>query len=718
LPQLDLDLDLDEDRKVADDECPTYPGDPAASVLQKYARLEWLIPAALCVLMWGQLFLSSCQLSQTADEATHLYSGYRYLKCGDLTVSPEHPPLAKIIAAAPLLPMNLAVDCAPFKGNDVQQAFVSLNWLYSQNWPVALARARMAVSFFAVGLCVLVWIAARRMFGLTTAIVAGLLLVFEPNILAYGSLIMTDVPVTCMLLFAVVGFYLWVRHRKTSFLLLTALATGLTLLAKHSGVVVVPILGALAIMDALTEPDGRQPGSREPGSRQPSDRPRWRLALLNLLAVALICVLAAGIVWVGYGMRFAASPAASRIEEPRPSAGSASERLLRELEEHHLLPEAYLEGFAAAFALSNQSSVAFVAGKIYLQAPWFSTPFTLLIRNTAAMLAMIVAAAFGVAIALRQRRRELLFLLVPAVTYLAVCLHASSNVGIRYLLPLFPFVLIVVAAGCVELARRVRWVNYALLCLIVLHAASSLHAYPNYLSYASDLWGGPAQAYKYLPWLDLGQAYPEAKAYIEKHPAKDCWLITGWQWDPTLYGVPCQSFGLYLPHEMPPHVHGTIIVSDTLLTDVRLGEQELVEPFKNAAPKDRIGGSALLVYEGDFDTSLDAAVGERNLATYALSEGQPVAALEHGRRAVDLAPGSALAHANLCMLLAPTRVDSALQECYTARSLLLRDPLGQEAIRKYYLDSLDITLGLLRSKYRIVYGREPEALPSTEPSRR
>jgi hypothetical protein len=169
---------------------------------------------------------------------------------------------------------------------------------------------------------------------------------------------------------------------------------------------------------------------------------------------------------------------------------------------------------------------------------------------------------------------------------------------------------------------------------------------------------------------------------------------------------------------MPPHVYGTIIVSDTLLTDVRLGEQELVEPFKNAAPKDRIGGSALLVYEGDFDTSLDAAVGERNLATCALSEGQPVAALEHGRRAVDLAPGSALAHANLCMLLAPTRVDSALQECYTARSLLLRDPLGQEAIRKYYLDSLDITLGLLRSKYRIVYGRAPEALPSTEPSRR
>ena len=265
---------LDEKQSVVDDERPTGLGDQANSVLQKYPWLEWLIPVALCAAMLGQLPFSVRQVSQTADEATHLYSGYRYLKCGDLTVSPEHPPLAKVIAAAPLLAMNFAVNCAPFKGNDLQQAFASLTWLYSQNWPAALASARMAISIFAVGLCLLVWIAARRMFGITTAIVASLLLIFEPNVLAYGSLVMTDVPVTCMLLFAVLGFYLWVRQRTILFFLLTALAMGLTLLAKDSGVVVVPILGALAITDALAQPKG--------------DRPKWQLALRNLLAVALI----------------------------------------------------------------------------------------------------------------------------------------------------------------------------------------------------------------------------------------------------------------------------------------------------------------------------------------------------------------------------------------------------------------------------------------------
>jgi len=172
------------------------------------------------------------------------------------------------------------------------------------------------------------------MFGFSTAIVASLLLIFEPNILAYGSLVLTDVPVTCMLLFAVFGFYLWVGHRTVPLILLTALATGLTLLAKHSGVAVVPILGVLAITDALISPDG--------------GRPKWRRALRNLLAVALICVLAVGMVWVGYGMRFVVYSTVPQLQELRPPAASVSGRALLEMEERHWLPQAYLEGFVSA----------------------------------------------------------------------------------------------------------------------------------------------------------------------------------------------------------------------------------------------------------------------------------------------------------------------------------------------------------------------------------
>jgi 4-amino-4-deoxy-L-arabinose transferase-like glycosyltransferase len=637
------------------------------NALRKNPGLEWLIPAALCAVMFAQLLLTARQLSQTADEATHLYSGYRYLKCGDLTVSPEHPPLAKIIAAAPLLPMNSGTDCAPFKGDDTRQAIAALMWFYSQNWPAALARARMAVSVFAVGLCLLVWITARRMFGLTTAIVASLLLIFEPNVLAYGSLVMTDVPVTCMLLFAVLGFYLWVRHRTAPFFLMTALATGLALLAKHSGVVVVPILGVLAATDGLIQPD--------------SGRPKWQLALHNLLAIALICVLAAGIVWAGYGMRFAAHYAVPQPQQTRPPATSLGEHMLFKMEAYRLLPQAYLEGLAAALAISNQNSVAFVAGKIYLHAPWFSTPFNFLICNTAAMLTMIVVAAFGLAVTFRQRRRECLFVLAPAAVYLAVCIHASSNVSARYLLPMFPFLLIAVGAGCVELARRVRWVKYALPGLIALHAASSLHAFPNYLSYANEFWGGPAKAYKYLPAIDWGQAYPEAKAYVERHPADPCWLLTDWFWDPVVYGVHCHTVGrYYFSRVIPPRLRGTVIVSSTLLNTTHVEQGQAVEPFMKATPKDFIGGSALLVYEGDFDTR--AAAGMVAWRRAAFGDESPDAALREANDAVALEPNSSYVHHARCVLLAKGgQFYPAIAECETAIGLAKGDSLHRDELQ-------------------------------------
>ncbi len=672
--------------------------------VKKYPRLEWLIPMLLCAILWGELLASSRQLSQTADEALHLYAGYRYLKCGDLIVSPEHPPLAKMIAAVPLLPMNFAVNCALFK--DVpfvqvaeDQGFASLAWLYRQDWPTALARARAAISIFALGLCVLVWIVARRMFGFAAAIVAVLLLIFEPTVLSYGALVMTDIPVTCMLLLAVFGSYLWVKSHTAWSLLLTGVAAGLTLLTKASGVVVVPILCALAIADALTQPD--------------SGWSRWRQALRNLLAVAIICVLAFGVLWVGYGLRFAKYPGGPAILEQRALTGSFGERAVYKLEDFRLLPQAYLEGFAAAMFLSKDgSSVTFAAGRVYEHAPWFATPFNLLVRSTGAMLAMLALAMLGWPAMFRWRRRESWFLLVPAAVYMLVCLHASPNVQIRYLLPLFPFLLIAVAAGCIALFERARWARYVLPCLIALHAASSLHAYPNYLSYANDLWGGPEQAYKYAPWVDIGQAYPQARAYLAEHPAQNCWFVTFWQWDPKMYGVPCQSSGLYLAHEMPSHVHGTVIVSSTLLTHMGIAEGEIAAAFKNATPKDRIGGSALLVYEGDFDTSLNAAAGESNLAMRAVAGDLP-AAREHARKAAAVAPKSPLVHVVLCRLLESTEPGEALRECSIARDLLLADPLPQERSRVMYLKSVESSIQTLRASNRESDERGPARVRST-----
>jgi hypothetical protein len=52
------------------------------------------------------------------------------------------------------------------------------------------------------------------------------------------------------------------------------------------------------------------------------------------------------------------------------------------LENSRLLPQTYLQGFAGGAFNFGAAIADFRGRQIYPQAPWFLTPFNLLIRNT------------------------------------------------------------------------------------------------------------------------------------------------------------------------------------------------------------------------------------------------------------------------------------------------------------------------------------------------
>jgi len=630
--------------------------------------------------MFGQLYFCSRQLSQTSDEATHLYSGYRYLKCGDLTVSPEHPPLAKMVAALPLLLMNPQVDCTPFHGDDVVQAFAALRWFYSQNWRSELLWARVAVSIFAVGLCLLVWRASSRMFDLAVATTAALLIAFEPNVLASGGLVMTDLAPSTMMLCAVFTYYLWTRRPSGFLLLLTGLAVGLTLLSKTSGVVVIPCILALTAVNGMLSEDRKRPIQKQ--------------VLHHLLAVGLIFAIAFAVLWIGYGMRYAThdGPVALEARFSAVGATSAADRILAVIGERHLLPQAYLAGFGFLTQLSTDPAPVFILGKMYPRAQWFFYPLNMLIRSTAAFLAMIVVSSAGIVIGWQEHRREILFLLVPGAICAIACVGSGVNSGIRHLLLVFPFLVIVVCAGCVELSKRWRWIKYGVLGLIVLHAASSLHAFPNYLSYANELWGGPTQTYKYLPSIDIGQSYLQVRDYLERNPPDSCWLLTDWQWDPEVYGVHCKVLGYWKMELIPPRLRGTVIVSSSALSTTFLN-QAIAVGFKNIAPEDYIGGSAMLVFKGDFDTRAGASVTAEHLAMQAIAQGQLTDALHLSDYAIQMSPDNPYAHlrrGNALIVLG--RLSEGISELERGRGLLFRDPIHEAEVR-----DVDRTIQSLRN---------------------
>src|SRR3954447_17985951 len=89
------------------------------------------------------------------------------------------------------------------------------------------------------------------MFGASAGLLALALLVFEPNILANGALITTDVAESCFLFASVYTFYRYVKKPSANRIQICGLSVGLAWASKHSGVLVGPILMLLAATEIL-----------------------------------------------------------------------------------------------------------------------------------------------------------------------------------------------------------------------------------------------------------------------------------------------------------------------------------------------------------------------------------------------------------------------------------------------------------------------------------
>jgi predicted membrane-bound dolichyl-phosphate-mannose-protein mannosyltransferase len=262
----------------------------------------------LCLVFATELALSTRQLSETFDEPCHVYAGYRYLTAGDFGVNPEHPPLLKLIAALPVLSLHPKMpqeDQVRFRGacGGVGVLLFRLNDVR----PILL-RARYAAGLFSMLLVVLLFLAVREMFGAGAALFALGLAIFEPNLLANGALVTTDMAATSMLFGTVYAFWRYTERPTVARMLVCGAAAGLTLASKHSGVLVLPILFALGAVDWLKpKPAG---SLAEHGLR--------RRAGVLLAALFVITVVALVVLWAFYEFRYQARPAPLAISPPLP----------------------------------------------------------------------------------------------------------------------------------------------------------------------------------------------------------------------------------------------------------------------------------------------------------------------------------------------------------------------------------------------------------------
>ena len=136
-----------------------------------------------------------------------------------------------------------------------------------------------------------------------------------------------------------------------------------------------------------------------------------------------------------------------------------------------------------------------------------------------------------------------LFLVLPVIVIFLAMTQAKTNIGLRHILPVYPF-LFVLASRMATIHFRRTWLAPLLIGIpVVFTAMSSFRIAPHQLAYFNESVGGPEQGYRYLSDsnLDWGQDLKGLKAYMDKEKLPIIYLSYFGTAPPSYYGIRYQD---------------------------------------------------------------------------------------------------------------------------------------------------------------------------------
>lgn len=634
------------------------------------------VVVALIVIIFLQLLLMADRNSATWDEPDHIYAAYMQATHADFGLNPEHPPLIKFIGALPLLNMQLKTPPLEDRQYRLQEALGGRDFLFGNDANTILFRVRMATSAITILLALIVFFAAREMFGIGAGLIALGLIAFDPTLLAHSALMTTDAGQACFMFASIYAFYRYVKSPSIGRLALAGLVAGLALAAKQSCVFIFPMLVLIALAEVLWL------AQLAPGETVVR---RGKLFIQYAGALVGIAVFSMAVLWASYGFRYVARPDGLHLNPPAATQfamvpSHAEGAFLAAVNNLHLLPESYLYGMAHILIQAKIFN-SFLLGTTYPHPVWFYFPIAMLIKSTITFLVLLGTSVWVIASGRLRAPREILYLVIPAAVYMFFAMTGGMNIGVRHVLPIYIFLSVLIAGAAWKLVQSNRRWLHVIIVLLVFQAVSVLHSFPAYVSYANEAFGGPSHVHELLSdsSSDWGQQLKAVKRYTDEHGIKDCWFAYFGQGviDYSYYGIPCKPLitadSLYFdgPHDVPAAIDGPVFMSAGVESGFEFGPGPLnaYQQFKQLKPVAVID-YGVFVYEGHFDIPLAAALSHAQKAGLLLTAHKFPEALAEAQQAEDLAPDSASVNATLGRALdANARPQDALTNYQKALAL-------------------------------------------------
>jgi hypothetical protein len=489
-------------------------------------RLTNLIAAFLLTFVFFISVFSMKDDSVTMDEVAHLPAGYSYLTQKDMRLNPEHPPLIKDLAALPLFfikNINFPSDIRAWKEDINGQWDFGFNFLYQSGNPVDKmifwARIPMILILVLLGFYIFKW--TKELFGNKAALLALFLFSFSPTFLAHGRLVTTDVGAAAGVFIATYYFLRAFQKPSKRHIILSGVSFGVAELCKFSVILLIPFFVFLALI-------------------------WWLVKLGNLKQtfkiLILVFIIGYLLIWPIYQYHVLNYPPERQARDTEFLLGStpfpflskilvwaSTKPVLRSFAEYFL-------GLALVFQRAAGGNTTYFLGEVSATGWKNYFPVVYSIKEPLAfhiltLIALIYAAwlikkPFWVATFERTKNwiknHFSEFSMISFIfLYWIVSLNSNLNIGVRHLLPAFPFTILLVSAATISwLKQPYLKLKYLLLAILIFwQAISVLSIYPHFLAYANEIVGGPDNLYVYTvdSNLDWGQDLKRLKKWVNEN---------------------------------------------------------------------------------------------------------------------------------------------------------------------------------------------------------
>jgi hypothetical protein len=480
--------------------------------------------------------ISLRQESAIMDEVAHIPAGYSYLSQRDMRLNPEHPPLLKDLSAIPLLfikDINFPSQLSSWKDEVNSQWNFGFNFLYNSNNDadkiIFWSRLPMLLLLIALGFFIYRW--TKELYGKWPALFTVFLFSFSPTFIAHGRYVTTDVGAAAGFFITTYFFVKWIQKPNSKNLILAGIFFGIAQLIKFSLFLLLPYFGLLILIWIYV---------------------KRRKFFKYILKFILILIIGYILVYPAYLFHVSNYPYERQVSdtefhsshfpfEPirKPLVWMAEQPILRPYAQYFL-------GLFMVFQRATGGNTTYFLGEVGNQGWRHYFPTVYAIKTPLALHILSIIALLFLAWQVKKPFFKKLFsrighsfrthfpewvMLIFLAVYWGSSLTSNLNIGVRHILPAFPFVYILISGQIRRIFKYVRnlqprpgkdliVISCCLFIFVFLswYALSSLSVFPYYLTHFNELVGGHKNGYIYVTDsnLDWGQDLKRLTKWVEK----------------------------------------------------------------------------------------------------------------------------------------------------------------------------------------------------------